>query len=240
RGFHALWWLQYGYLQQGRVRDARRLMETIAADSTRSEAQFIHSHLAQMRAHYAIETGEPAPVSASRSDQIDPAAAASQLFADAFLAIRAQKRAGAEKFLGDLRTHGAAGQTASHQQGHYPPGAAATRVMVKQLEGLLLLDKGQAAEAVDALKEAAELETRLPFDFGPPVPPKPAHELLGEALLALGHAPQAQAQFQLALQRAPRRALSLLGLARSAAKAGDAETSREAYAELRRIRGRAD
>jgi hypothetical protein len=84
------------------------------------------------------------------------------------------------------------------------------------------------------------MEDRMPFEFGPPAPAKPAHELFGEVLLGLGHAPQAQAQFELALKRAPKRALSLVGLARAAAKAGDAETSKEAYSELRRIRRRAD
>jgi hypothetical protein len=113
-------------------------------------------------------------------------------------------------------------------------------VMEKQLEGLLLLDAGSAAQAVDRLKEAAELEDRIPYEFGPPVPPKPAHELFGEVLLTLGYAPQAQAQFQLALERSPKRALSLLGLARAAAKAGDDLVSKQAYADLRRVRHRAD
>jgi tetratricopeptide (TPR) repeat protein len=129
---------------------------------------------------------------------------------------------------------------ASHREGGHAPDIAAIEIMEKEIEGLLLLDAGKNAEAVEALQQAAEREDRMSFEFGPPAPPKPAHELFGEVLLALGHAPQAQAQFQLALRRAPKRALSLLGLGRAAAKAGDGETSREAYAELRRIRARAD
>jgi predicted Zn-dependent protease len=240
RGYHALWWLEYGYLQQGRLRDARRLLEIIAADAARSAAPIVHSHLAQMRAHYAIETGMPAPGQAPSADHLDPAAAAGHTFAQALLAIRGGKRDEAGKLLEALRTPRPNHTPASHREGGHAPDIAAIEIMEKEIEGLLLLDAGKNAEAVEALQQAAEREDRMSFEFGPPAPPKPAHELFGEVLLALGHAPQAQAQFQLALRRAPKRALSLLGLGRAAAKAGDAETSREAYAELRRIRARAD
>jgi hypothetical protein len=240
RGYHALWWLQYGYLQQGRLREARRLLDIISADAAKSDARIVQSHLAQMRAHYAIETGEPAPAPDPAADDLDPAAAACDAFARVYLAIRAGKGAEAKQLLGALQARRPSGAAKSHREAHHAPDAQAVAVMEKQIEGLLLLDAGKSSEAVEALKQAAELEDRMPFEFGPPMPPKPAHELLGEALLALGHAAQAQAQFQLALRRAPKRALSLLGLGRAAAKAGDAETSREAYTELRRIRSRAD
>jgi tetratricopeptide (TPR) repeat protein len=193
-----------------------------------------------MRAHYAIETGEAAPAPPPRAEALDLVAAASGAFAQGLLAIRKHDRAQAEAFLARLRSRRPPDGPAAMREPHHAPDIEAVAIMEQELEALLLLDEGKASEAVEALRRAAEREDRMPFEFGPPAPPKPAHELLGEALLALGHAPQAQAQFQLALQRAPKRALSLLGLARAAAKAGDAEASREAFAELRRIRARAD
>jgi hypothetical protein len=240
RGFHALWWLEYGYLQQGRIREARKLLAIAAADAARSPAAIVQSHLAQMRAHYAIETGEAAPVPAPRGPKLDSLAAASDRFAQGYLAIRAKQRAAAASFLKALQTPPASHQATAHRDQHYQPDMQAIAIMEKQLEGLLLLHDGNTATAIDALRQAADLEDAMPYEFGPPAPPKPAHELLGETLLASGYAPQAQAQFELALRRAPRRGLSLLGLARSAAKAGDAQTSTETYAELRRIRHRAD
>ena len=42
------------------------------------------------------------------------------------------------------------------------------------------------------------------------------------------------------LDRAPRRALSLLGLARAAARAGDSQGAQETYADLQGIWHRAD
>jgi hypothetical protein len=51
---------------------------------------------------------------------------------------------------------------------------------------------------------------------------------------------EAQREFTLALAQAPRRALSLLGLARSAAAAGDRQIAERARADLQRVWARAD
>jgi predicted Zn-dependent protease len=69
---------------------------------------------------------------------------------------------------------------------------------------------------------------------------KPTHELLGEVLLSLRRPREAQAEFQRALALAPRRALSLLGLRRAAAAAGDSTAARDATRELRDVWHRAD
>ena len=59
------------------------------------------------------------------------------------------------------------------------------------------------------------LEDTIPFDYGPPFPVKPAHELYGEMLLESGRVNSARAQFNLALARAPKRRLSVKGLVAS-------------------------
>jgi len=74
----------------------------------------------------------------------------------------------------------------------------------------------------------------MPAEFGPPADVKPAHELLGEMLLEAGRAGEAQREFARALELAPKRALSLLGLGRAAAAAGDRATAAQAYRAVRR------
>src|SRR5690606_27087197 len=86
---------------------------------------------------------------------------------------------------------------------------------------------------VALLREAAAAEEAMPFEFGPPAVVKPAPELLGEVLLELGRPAEARDAFARSLARAPGRALSLLGLARAAAAAGDHDTAARAYAQLR-------
>ena len=83
-------------------------------------------------------------------------------------------------------------------------------------------------------------EDELSLGYGPPYPVKPAHELFGEMLLELDRPEEAREEFERALDRAPRRALSLLGLARSAARAGDSQRAEDAYSELRDIWHAAD
>jgi tetratricopeptide (TPR) repeat protein len=112
--------------------------------------------------------------------------------------------------------------------------------MADQLEALLLLNAGQTDAALAMLEQAAAAEDAMSFDFGPPSPVKPAHELYGEVLLDLNRPAEAQAQYTLALERTPKRAQALLGLARAATQAGDDATAQHAYADLHTIWHSAD
>ncbi len=59
-------------------------------------------------------------------------------------------------------------------------------------------------------------------------------------LLVLGRPAEAQEAFRRALELAPKRALSLIGLGRAAFAAGDAKTAERAYVTLSRIWHSAD
>jgi tetratricopeptide (TPR) repeat protein len=114
------------------------------------------------------------------------------------------------------------------------------QVMAQQLEALLLFSEGRREEAVVLARQAAVVEAGLPFEFGPPVPVKPANEQVGEMLMDLRRPKEAMEAFELSLKRTPRRALSLLGLARAATAAKDAATAQRAYTELRDVWKKAD
>jgi Tfp pilus assembly protein PilF len=79
-----------------------------------------------------------------------------------------------------------------------------------------------------------------PYAFGPPSPEKPSEELLGELLLKANEALQAREAFAASLQRAPRRAESLLGLARAESAMGDKAAAANSYGELLQIWRNAD
>jgi tetratricopeptide (TPR) repeat protein len=114
------------------------------------------------------------------------------------------------------------------------------QVMAQQLEALLLFSEGRREEALVLARQAAVVEAGLPFEFGPPVPVKPVNEQVGEMLMDLRRPKEAIEAFELSLKRNPRRALSLLGLARAARAAKDTATADRAYAELREIWKKAD
>jgi tetratricopeptide (TPR) repeat protein len=72
----------------------------------------------------------------------------------------------------------------------------------------------------------------LPAPLGLPAPIKPAPELLGEVLVAAGRPAEAVPLFEQALRRNPNRSLSVLGLARASAAAGNADAARRQYTAL--------
>ena len=114
------------------------------------------------------------------------------------------------------------------------------QVMAQQLEALLLFSEGRREEALVLARQAAVVEAGLPFEFGPPIPVKPVNEQVGEMLMDLRRPKEAMEAFDLSLKRNPKRALSLLGLARAARAAKDNATAERAYAELREIWKKAD
>ena len=114
------------------------------------------------------------------------------------------------------------------------------QVMAQQLEAALLFAEGRREEALVLARQAAVVEAGLSFEFGPPVPVKPANEQVGEMLMDLRRPREAIEAFELSLKRNPRRTLSLLGLARAAMAVKDIATAQRAYGELRSIWKNAD
>jgi len=229
RDFHSLSWLLYAELQRGRRDAAARTIE-IARRSLAESAGHdrVVRAVARMEARYEIETGEAPPAAAA-----EPAAAphaahpehdGATLFARGLAAVRAGDPAGAEALAARL----------AEDEG------AESRVMALELEGLALLARERPDEAVARLTAAAELEATMPPPSGPPEPPKPAHELLGETLLDLGRPAEAADAFAASLRRTPRRPASLLGAARAAQAAGDEAEARRFASELASIWHAAD
>ena len=98
-------------------------------------------------------------------------------------------------------------------------------VMAKEADALQFIVSGKSAEALPILEAAAKVESTIPLEFGPPVVPKPAAELLGEQLVATGRAADAAAAYRTVLERAPGRTLAVAGLqmAQKTAKPAAAE-----------------
>jgi len=247
RSHHALHWLEYAYLQQGRYREARQTLDLIEADARSSGSTGARWYFATMRAAYLVQTGDARNLpSGIDTKGIGLSATAADLFATGYAAWRANDPQGVSEALAQLRAgREAAPPASSHHHASWtalntPRDLAVAAITGKELEALLSWRNGEKEKAQRLLEEAAAAEDALPVEFGPPDVVKPTHELLGEFLLQLGKAKEAQEQFELALKRAPRRSPSLLGLARAANQAGDPETADKAYAELRRIWQKAD
>ncbi len=105
---------------------------------------------------------------------------------------------------------------------------------MQQIEALERLRAGRKDDGIALLRQAAEAESAMSLEFGPPVIEKPTHELLGDELLALGRHAEAEQAYRAALARAPRRTRSLEGLLRAQQALGLTDAAEQTRAELQR------
>ncbi len=248
RGFHAMLWLVYGYAQQGRFEEARALLGQLDADAKTSGSVRARSHLALARAAWLVESrkwGESkSPVVAT---DLAADAAIADLFAIGMAAIRSgNRRIGGDTLqqmaalMEDVPVNGAPVTGSTGQAAGAGGDKRAAQVMAQQLEAILLFSEGRREEALVLARQAAVVEDGLSFELGPPVPVKPAHELVGEMLMDLRRPKEAIPAFETSLKRHPRRALSLLGLGRAAMAIKDTARAMTAYGDLRQVWKKAD
>jgi tetratricopeptide (TPR) repeat protein len=225
-GFHALHWLHYARLQQGRHDEARAVLDTTRHHARRAASGYADYMRWYMPAAHVMGTGEWGELGpllnamAVTVDSLDARGAVTVHASRGLAAAQRGDRAAAEAALSRART--ALGDSDTPD----------LRIQVLELSGLLALTRGDTAPALDSLRAAAALEAEQPLDFGPPFPVKPAHELYGEALLRLDRPAEALPQFEETLTRYPGRALALRGKAEAAARAGKPAVAREARAAL--------
>ena len=179
----------------------------------------LKSELASMKARLVVESGEWALMKGQGSfDNID------ELYALGAASVR----------LGDRGRADAAREQLGNAVKSVPDRDAReiAEIMREELDGAMRESAGDKAGGLAALARAAAFEAKRPKPIARPYPVKPAAELYGEALLRAGDAAAAITQFQASLARTPRRAASLLGLARAAKAAGKPAAAAKAAKEF--------
>lgn len=244
---HYAEWLEYGYFQQGRHGKALKLLAQCERDGPDAVAWFkkhperdfggvrspdalrkrIDSSLILMRGTAAVESSAYRKKGAVTKADVAELGRESgwAMFARGLAQARNGDRKGANRTLDRLR--------ALIARGPEPDEAASTgkylAIMELMLDGSIRHLAKDVDGGLERIAEAARVYDAMPFDFGPPVPIKPPHELAGEILLAARRPQQALQEFDLALKWAPRRALSMLGRARALMVSGDKPAADEAY-----------
>lgn len=222
---HYAEWLAYGYLQQARPGAARELVGRCLALSREGGGEWWS--VARMRTILLADdpsTPDAIADAAPAEHDVGPSGRSFALLGDGLAALQRDDPAAAREALASL------GALASEEAGE-----AWHRVRAGVLEAAVLRAGGDLEAALRAARGAAELAAEQPVPFGPPSSFKPPRELEGEILLALERPDEARAAFRRALERTPRRARSLLGLARAAEAAGAGAEARAAYGELTAI-----
>jgi tetratricopeptide (TPR) repeat protein len=222
--FHSLSWLQYEYCQQGRFRKAGELLEPVKAALAVPDRRGGHAHveseigrgfapvalaseLASMRARLVVERRDWTAMKGSATfgnvDELFALGMASAMLGDAPRAEAALEH-----------------MTKAVAAAPDPDARWVGEIMRLELKGLVQRAGGDRPGALASMRAAADLEASRPRPKARPYPIKPAIELYAEALLEAGQAREAVPRFRESLARTPRRAASVIGLARAARAAG--------------------
>ena len=234
-------WLEYGYMQQGRVADARRVLEgcrraseqAAAASQAKSPGKdttagrmpafMAVGSYADMRANFLIETQlwNDDVVRWTPPPGNYPFAELAFDYTNALAAIRRSDLAGARVAVSRAeKDRQRAVAWWKEQKFDEPKGEERLLILTEQLHALLMAAEGKSQDAVTELQRIAAKEDAMPLEFGPPSVYKPTDELLGDLLLQLHRPAEAHDAFRASLARTSGRRPVVEGLARTEKEMG--------------------
>jgi tetratricopeptide (TPR) repeat protein len=231
---HAIEYLVFAYLQQGRDEDAAEQLQRLRG-MTRLEPTFKTAfHLSSTQARYVLE--RRAWSDAARLAIREPATLDWDRFSWPEAIVYFARGLGAAH-LGDITAARVAGERLDQLE-------AATRkvgeelfarnilVLRLELNAWLAHVEGQRESSVRLMREAAEIEVSTPKHAVTPGSTLPAYELLGDLLMEQKQPADALAAYTRSLELSPQRFNSLLGAARAASAFGDESQARTLYRQL--------
>ncbi|MBA3405382.1 MAG: hypothetical protein H0U13_11975 [Gemmatimonadaceae bacterium] len=226
--FHTLWWLQYGYLQQGRYAAAKAVVDSVdnllaGIDWAKSDAIDARFAPTEFRFTYATETGDWSVFGSRAPEVVRAGSGGTSQRAQGFAFANAYNVAFAAGMMNDTAA-------AATLTGMFAGDGARRTIARAHIAALVARARGQGSLYLESLRAAAEADAQI-VHFGPPNM-VPAHELLGNALLEAKLLPDAISAFEKSLQLMPNRSASLLGLARAQRAVGDEASARKSYARL--------
>ena len=201
---HYTWWLEYGYLQDGNVEEAEKVLQTCKERIEGAPSNNEKWHFGIMRAHFIIDSENWTDVDFWKMDtETSNTGLPNYYFTNALASIKMNQISNAKENLNLLMSFldvPARAEEAEHKS--------------NQIKALLLIEEGNTKAGIEMLKKEIAYEFSLPIEFGPPEIVKPSSELLGEVYEELEMKEEAKAAFEAQLVRTPKRRVSLRGLER--------------------------
>lgn len=237
--FHAMDYLMYAYLQQGRDAEAKTIFEILKSleKEIPKSASAAYASAAIPTRYYLERHRWAEALSITARSSSYPWTDALIHFARAVGAARSGKIQQAQfeiKKLGAIRD--------ALKKQNQPYWADQVEVQRRAAEGWLFHAKGENGMAMKSLRAAADLEERMEKHPVTPGPLLPAREMLGEFYLALSgrFSKDALASYEAVLAAAPNRFNALAGAARAAKRTQDLGKARSYYEALLTVAGEAD
>jgi len=241
---HAMDYMVYAYLQQGRDGDAKRVADHIADLGALNNKQFVAAFaLAVIPARYAMERGHWADaaklvLSPSEADfpwKAIPQAEAQLVYARAIGAGRSGDAAAVKSNIERLQALRAA--IVELKLPYWPQ---QLDIQLKVVSAWAAYAEGNNAEALKLMREGADLESASDKHPVSPGYVVPARELLGDMLMDMKQPAQALQAYEDSSKREPNRFRTLAGAARAAEQSGDPVKAKAYYAELTRLTAKSD
>lgn len=237
---HALDYLAYAYLQQGRDREAKAVDDEVrTAVGIFPEGSLTADYaIVAIAARYALERGrwDEAAGLTTRWFGRNGAAEAILHFTRGIGAARSghpQASRMEEAKLAEIET-----SLAQNQRGYdWSRVAKAQRLAVGAWRAFA---EGDTAGAIQLAREAADLEDATEKHPVTPGNVLPARELLADLLLEIGRPGEAGRAYAAVVERQPYRARSVFGAARAAELSGDSGNATRLYQDFVQLMARAD
>ena len=226
---HAMDYLEYAYLQSGRVADGESVMTSMNALPPVGGLTFTGDYaFAAIPARYTIELGkwDKASMLVARKEAV-PWAQAITWTAVGVGAARlgnVKRASEAKQTLEALRD-----ETAKRDNNYW---FKQVEVQIQEVEAWIAQQSGDEKKALTLMTGAAELEESMDKHAVTPGAVTPAREMLGQLLLEQKHPQQALEAFEAVLRVAPKRFNALYGAASAAEAAGDAAVARKYFQQL--------
>lgn len=225
-GYHSFHWLEYGYLQQGRLQDAQKLLQDMMTYCAALPSVKARTHEIFLKSSYAVETNDwKSSLIAHETDAkgLNVATQGLESFVRGMRAYAMADIPAMEKVIATMEQDriretakidgdgiALCGSGGASRENTTKTDIDLLQLMEMELQGMKAWQQKDLATAGRLLKEAASFEDRIAFGYGPPVA-KPSSELYGEFLLSQNQPREAMQYFDTSLKRAPRRVLSLKG-----------------------------
>ena len=201
---HYPMWLHYALLQEHRTDEARKMLDACRADVAGSDFASVDEY-AEMVASQVM-SGLPL----DKDERITPP----EKFTEARFTLAYAEAVDAYR-RGDvaaLRDASARLQALDAKASWKPMDVERASIIVHQVDAMTLALAGKRDDAIALLRQAAQAEQSMPFEFGPPAIQKPTYELLAEQLAAAKRNAEAADAYRAALARTPGRTVTVDGL----------------------------